>query len=59
MDLFAEIDIEIRAALTALQGQGKLADGLDMSRLTVEPPREAAHGDMATNAAWCWPKRLK
>ena len=51
MNLFAEIDTEIRAALTALQGQGKLADGLDMSRLTVEPPREAAHGDMATNAA--------
>ena len=51
MNLFAEIDTEIRAALTALQGQGKLADGLDMSRLTVEPPRDASHGDMATNAA--------
>ena len=51
MNLFAEIDTEIRAALTALQGQDKLAYGLDMSRLTVEPPREAAHGDMATNAA--------
>ncbi|HAT08009.1 MAG TPA: arginine--tRNA ligase [Rhodobiaceae bacterium] len=51
MNLFVEIDTEIRAALTALQGQGKLTNGLDMSRLTVEPPREAAHGDMATNAA--------
>ena len=51
MNLFAEIDTEIRSALTALQGQGKLADGLDMSRLTVEPPRDASHGDMATNAA--------
>ena len=51
MNLFAEMETEIRAALAALQAQGKLADGLDMSRLTVEPPREAAHGDMATNAA--------
>ena len=51
MNLFAEMETEIRAALAALQEQGKLADGLDMSRLTVEPPREAAHGDMATNAA--------
>ena len=25
--------------------------GLDLSRILVEPPREAAHGDMATNAA--------
>ena len=51
MNLFAEMETEIRAALAVLQAQGKLADGLDMSRLTVEPPREAAHGDMATNAA--------
>ena len=51
MNLFAEMETEIRAALATLQAQGKLADGLDMSRLTVEPPREAAHGDMATNAA--------
>ncbi len=51
MNLFAEMETEIRAALAALQAQGKLAEGLDMSRLTVEPPREAAHGDMATNAA--------
>ena len=51
MNLFAEIDAELRAALAALQEQGKLAEGLDMSRLTVEPPRDPSHGDMATNAA--------
>ncbi len=28
-----------------------LPAGLDQSRIVVEPPREAAHGDMATNAA--------
>ena len=51
MNLFAEIEAEVRTALAALQEQGKLADGLDTSRLTVEPPRDASHGDMATNAA--------
>ncbi|MDA8622515.1 arginine--tRNA ligase [bacterium] len=51
MNLFAEIEADVRAALVALQEQGKLADGLDISRLTVEPPRDPAHGDMATNAA--------
>ena len=51
MNLFADIEAEIRAALGALQEQGKLPDGLDMARITVEPPRDATHGDMATNAA--------
>lgn len=51
MNLFAEIEAEVQAALAALQKQGSLPEGLDMSRLTVEPPRDASHGDMATNAA--------
>ena len=51
MNLFAEIEADVRAALATLQEQGKLAEGLDTSRLTVEPPRDASHGDMATNAA--------
>ena len=41
----------MQAALAALQGQGKLREGLDTTRVAVEPPRDAAHGDMATNAA--------
>src|SRR5690606_38805396 len=31
--------------------EGALPGGLDFSAVTVEPPRDAAHGDMATNAA--------
>ena len=30
---------------------GTLPDGLDMRAVTVEPPRDPAHGDVATNAA--------
>jgi arginyl-tRNA synthetase len=34
-----------------MQAQGNLPDGLSFDAVTVEPPRDAAHGDMATNAA--------
>ena len=51
MNLFAEIEAELRAVLTDLQARGDLPDGLDMARVAVEPPRDPSHGDMATNAA--------
>ena len=42
---------EIEAALTAMQAAGELPPALDFSAITAEPPRDAAHGDIATNAA--------
>ena len=39
------------AATNALAADGMLPAGIDQSRIVVEPPRESAHGDMATNAA--------
>jgi arginyl-tRNA synthetase len=42
---------EIVKALDGLVGEGFLKEGLDYSRVAVEPPREAQHGDLATNAA--------
>jgi arginyl-tRNA synthetase len=41
----------IEAALGALQAAGELPAGLDFSAITAEPPRDPAHGDIATNAA--------
>ena len=32
---------------------------LDLSRITVEPPRDSAHGHLATNAAMLLAKPLK
>ena len=49
--IFAEILERVRAASQALVAAGLLPSGIDHSRITVEPPRDAAHGDMATNAA--------
>ena len=41
----------VRSANDALIAAGVLPAGIDQSRVTVEPPRDPAHGDMATNAA--------
>ncbi len=50
-NIFAEMLERVRAANQALIAAGVLPSGIDQSRVTVEPPRDAAHGDMATNAA--------
>ena len=51
MNLFADIRSLVAEAITALQAMGQLPAGLDLSAVAVEPPRDPAHGDMATNAA--------
>ncbi|MFN3208518.1 MAG: arginine--tRNA ligase [Roseovarius sp.] len=51
MNLFTAIRTRVLAALDTMQSEGQLPAGLDMSNVTVEPPRDPAHGDMATNAA--------
>jgi arginyl-tRNA synthetase len=51
MNLFADIRLAVTDALDALMAEGVLPAGLDLSAVAVEPPRDPAHGDMATNAA--------
>lgn len=51
MNIFAEFESRVREALEALAHAGTLPDGLDLSRVVVEPPRDPSHGDLATNAA--------
>jgi arginyl-tRNA synthetase len=50
-NIFAVVLDKVHAAGHALVAEGLLPSGIDQSRVQVEPPREAAHGDMATNAA--------
>ena len=57
--LFAEVLARVHAVCTALAGDGVLPAGLDLSRIVVEPPRDASHGDMATNAAMVLAKDAK
>jgi len=49
--LHARFAADLNAALDALEGEGALMRGLDRRNVTVEPPRDASHGDLATNAA--------
>jgi arginyl-tRNA synthetase len=51
MNLFNDIRALVIDSLGAMQAAGQLPGGMDTSAVTVEPPRDAAHGDMATNAA--------
>lgn len=51
MNLYRAYTTEIHAILSDLQGEGVLPQGLDFTRVVVEPPRDPSHGEMATNAA--------
>ena len=51
MNLFSDIQACVIQALKDLVRNGELPDGLSFANVTVEPPRDPLHGDMATNAA--------
>jgi len=51
MNMFNRMRAELVTVIEALQASGALPAGLDLSKITMEPPRDASHGDMATNAA--------
>src|SRR5579871_4207892 len=50
-NIFRDVRGLIIAAIGDLVAHGVLPPGLDLSRVAVEPPRDPAHGDVATNAA--------
>ena len=51
MTLYTRFAAHIDAALDTLTAHGDLPSGLARGAVTVEPPRDASHGDLATNAA--------
>jgi arginyl-tRNA synthetase len=52
--LFADVLARVQAICAK-----KLGKGVDLSRVVVEPPKDASHGDMATNAAMVLAKDAK
>jgi len=56
--LFADVLARVHAVCAALAAEGGWPS-IDLSRVVVEPPRDAAHGDMATNAAMVLAKAAK
>ncbi|MCJ2104017.1 arginine--tRNA ligase [Methylobacterium sp. E-041] len=59
MNIFALFEARVREAVEALVRGGTLPEGLDLARVVVEPPRDASHGDLATNAALVLAKEAK
>ncbi|TXM66489.1 arginine--tRNA ligase [Methylobacterium sp. WL120] len=59
MNIFALFEARVREAVEALVRGGTLPEGLDLARVVVEPPRDAGHGDLATNAALVLAKEAK
>ncbi len=51
MSLYAVFTDHVKTAVAALQKAGDLPENLPFENIVVEQPREAAHGDLATNAA--------
>jgi arginyl-tRNA synthetase len=59
MNIFEIIQNRIVAALETLMQAGKLPATLDLSRVMVEPPKDASMGDISTNAAMVFAKDAK
>ncbi|MBA4036653.1 MAG: arginine--tRNA ligase [Bradyrhizobium sp.] len=57
--LFADVLARVHAVCAGLAAEGQWPAGIDFSRVVVEPPRDATHGDMATNAAMVLAKDAK
>ncbi len=51
MNIFHHIRDKVEKALKTLAGRDVLPEDTDFSRITVEAPRDPAHGDVTTNAA--------
>jgi arginyl-tRNA synthetase len=57
--LFANVLARVHAVCAALASEGGWPAGIDLTRVVVEPPRDPAHGDMATNAAMVLAKEAR
>src|SRR3981081_2646140 len=57
--LFANVLARVHAVCSALAAEGGWPASVDLSRVVCEPPRDAAHGDMATDAAMVLAKEAK
>jgi len=51
LSLYAQYAALLDGVLDDLVAEGTLTAGIDRKNVTVEPPRDPSHGDLATNAA--------
>jgi arginyl-tRNA synthetase len=58
MNVFQDFTDRIKKAAQLIVAEKNLSNAIDLDRIVVEPPREAGHGDLATNAAMILAKPL-
>src|SRR5436305_10637233 len=58
MNIFSDFTSRVRNAAQPIAVEAGKSIDSDLARIIVEPPREAAHGDLATNAAMVLAKPL-
>ncbi len=59
MNVFADFQARVAALIEKRIAAGDLPEGLDFARFVVEPPRDATHGDLSTNAAMVYAREAK
>ncbi len=57
MNIFNDFHKRITNILNTLIREGHLPADIDLSRFAVEPPRDASHGDISTNASMVYAKQ--
>src|SRR5690348_13189149 len=51
MNIFKKIERELHLIIEVLKSEGKLPASVNDDKIEASPPRDASHGDIATNAA--------
>ncbi len=59
MNVFADFQSRVARLIEKRIAAGELPRDLDLGRFVVEPPRDAAHGDLSTNAAMVYAREAK
>src|SRR5271157_2330520 len=59
MNVFADFQSRVARLIEKRIAAGDLPRDLDLGRFVVEPPRDAAHGDLSTNAAMVYAREAK
>ena len=59
MNIFTDFQARVGALIEKRIAAGELPRDLDLGRFVVEPPRDAAHGDLSTNAAMVYAREAK
>ncbi|KHJ56343.1 arginyl-tRNA synthetase [Aureimonas altamirensis] len=57
MNVFTDFEARVRSAVASVNASAQLSEA-ELARVTVEPPRDPSHGDLATNAAMVLAKPL-